>query len=294
MTKQKKHNTDPLPLRIIRFLFTIINVIAPPIAKRWGFKLFISPFRYPLPQRERLVKADAEHFTFTSNGKKLQTYSWGEGPIVLFAHGWAGRGLQCSEMVKPLLDQGFKVITFDAEAHGKSEGKTTNLILMSEDLRALAAEVGPIHTIIGHSLGGAVGLLAIKHGLKAERIITISTPSVGDGIITEYLRRINGSEAVGKYLRKRVLLLAGQTFDQLTAQETVKSLPLNFPYLIIHDQNDSEAPIYHAEALQASAPAATAHFTKNLGHTRILRDPAVLDLISNFTTAQKQHEAQLV
>lgn len=286
MTQQRKPAKDPFALRAIRFSFTILKTVAPPIANRWAFKLFITPYRYPLPQRERLLKERAEHFTFQHDGLKLQAYSWGDGPIALFMHGWAGRGLQCSEMVQPLLDQGFRVVAFDAQAHGKSEGKTTNLLLMADALRALTDEIGPIHTLIGHSLGGAIGLLAINKGLPAKRIITISTPSVGEGIITEFMRRINGNVKTGKYLRKRVLQLTGQPFDEFTAETSAKALPNDFPFLIIHDENDREAQFYHAEAMKSVAPNALMHKSSGLGHTRILRDSAVVDSIVNFAIAQ--------
>ena len=287
MAQPKKPTKDPLPLRVVRFTFGILDKIAPPLANRWGFKLFITPFRYPLPERERIQKAKAEEFSFNYDGCKLNAYKWGEGPIVLFMHGWAGRGLQCSEMVQPLVDLGYQVVTFDAQAHGKSEGKTTNLILMAGAMRTLINQLGPIHTLVGHSLGGAVGLYSITQGLEVDRIITISTPTVGQDIIDEYLRRINGSARVGRYLRKRIMEMTGKSFDDFTAETTARSLPKSVDYLIIHDKDDPEAPINHAEIVAKAAPHAKTFYTETLGHTRILRNPAVVERITSFVHQQE-------
>ncbi len=282
MASQNKASKDPLALRTVRFAFGILDRTIPPLANRWGFKLFTTPYRYPLPQRERLVKESAEHFDIQYDGKKLQAYTWGTGPIVLFVHGWAGRGLQVSELVQPLVNSGYQVVTFDAQAHGKSEGKTTNLVLMTGALQALCNKLGPIHTIVGHSFGGTIGLYGIKNGLDAQNLVTISTPSVGQGIIDEFLRRINGSASVGQYLRKRVLNLTGQSFDEFTAETSARYISKELPVLIIHDNDDKEAPIYHADALKTVLPHGKTFYTKDLGHTRILRDQKVIERVVTF------------
>lgn len=282
-TPQKSPRKDPFALRAIRFTFTIVDKVLPPIARRWGFKLFITPYRYELPERERKIAAEAQKHFFSYDGLQLKAYSWGEGPTVLFMHGWAGRGLQISEMVKPLVKSGFKVVTFDAQAHGASEGKTTNLIQMVGALQDLIQQTGPIHTIIGHSFGGTISLQAMKEGLEVQKLITISTPSVGQGIIDEFLRRINGSAHVGQYLRQRIWEITGKSFDDFTAETTGKLVPKSLPVLVIHDRDDLEAPIYHAERLVESMPHAQQFFTTNLGHTRIMRNQEVIDRVVEFT-----------
>lgn len=287
MTQQKKPAKDPLPLRVIRTTFGILDKVLPPVANRWGFKLFITPFRYPLPERERIVKSKSKQFTFEYDGLKLRGYEWGEGPTIVFMHGWAGRGLQVSEMVEPLVNKGFQVVTFDAQAHGASEGKQTNMMLMAGALRTVLDRYDNIHAVIGHSLGGAIALYTMREKHSVQRLVTISTPSVGQGIIDEYLRKINGSPRVGRYLRKRVMELAGQSFDEFTAQTTAKLLPEDFSYLIVHDKNDSEAAIFHAETLMESAPQAKTFFSEGLGHTRILRDKEIIEKVTSFLTADQ-------
>src|SRR5262249_10337057 len=57
----------------------------------------------------------------------LAVWHWGSGPRVLLVHGWGGHAGRLSAFVAPLLDAGFGVVSFDAPAHGISEGRFATL-----------------------------------------------------------------------------------------------------------------------------------------------------------------------
>ena len=273
----------PLAVRMVPKVFRVAEFIAPRLAKRWGAKLFITPLKYRFPEREYKILQQAEVSTFKYNNNSVQVYSWGTGPVVFFMHGWAGRGMQVSEFVKPLLEAGFKVVTFDAPAHGKSPGKQSNILEFSEAMRELGKTLGPVEAVIGHSIGGAAVYHALLHGFQANRVITVSTPAVPEGIISEFLRRIGGSPAVGEYIVDSLEAKAGISFASVSALEMAKDLPETLPVLIVHDTEDEDAPLYHADALSARLTRAERYTSNGLGHTRILRDEAVIQRILDFT-----------
>ena len=88
------------------------------------------------------------------NGKTYQ--------IKLAQHG--DKAKEHAKIADKLLENGFMTISFDAPAHGKSEGKET---LMNEFITVsefLEKKYGPFEYAIGHSLGGMTVLNSIKQG----------------------------------------------------------------------------------------------------------------------------------
>jgi len=57
---------------------------------------------------------------------------------------------------------------------------------------------------------------------------------------------------------------------------------LDVPALIIHDESDTQVPVEDAVLLANAWPAARLLTTDGLGHTRILRDPTVVDEVVSF------------
>ena len=73
----------------------------------------------------------------------------------------------------------------------------------------------------------------------------------------------------------------GAPFSEYTATYWAKFAP-EIPYLILHDKDDKEAAIEHAEALQTLIPKAKVHYTEGLGHVRILRDQSLVKEVIDF------------
>ncbi len=294
MAQKQPYKIPPL-FRFIRWSFPKLETLFPGLAHRWAIRLFFTPMRFPLPEREATALAAAKTFSFQYNGTSLQAYSWGKGPVVLFMHGWAGRGTQISEWVVPLTEAGYQVVALDAPAHGKSPGKRTHLLHFAKALKALGDAVGNVHAIIGHSLGGAATLLALELGLQTNHTITISTPAVSDGILREFLSRLNAKDQQGQYIADYIQQQFNLNFKSLSAEYIAQRITPPSP-LIIHDENDMEAPIYHAEALLEVMPNATHYWSKELGHNRIIRNPEVLKQVLNhihIPPQEKTHEPSL-
>src|SRR4051812_11065005 len=126
MNKKRKL---PLTLRLIRWVYPKIERLAPSLANLYFIKIFFSPLRYPVPEKERKAETFATKFSVLAAGKKIQCYTWGAGnKIVLVVHGWAGRATQFRRFIKPLTSLGYTVVGFDGPAHGASEGKKTSIL----------------------------------------------------------------------------------------------------------------------------------------------------------------------
>ncbi len=277
----KKKDKTPLPFKIIRWTFPKLEKLAPSIANRWAMQLFFTPIRFPVPEKEKAVLSTGEAMSINEDGVDIKLHHWGDGPLVVLAHGWSGRGGQFREFVQPLVDAGFKVVTFDGPAHGASSGKKTNIIQYGKIINRIVAEFGEVHTFICHSFGGVATLYAMQqHDLAAERVIMISTPTIGDHVISEFLKKINGSERVGDYFRSFILKNFGKTFDDFSVTNIIQDIP-EIPMLLVHDEHDLEVPLFHAERLKAIREAEL-FATSGLGHTRILKDEEVVNKCVSF------------
>lgn len=277
-----KKDKTPLPLKIVRWLYPKVERVFPILAHRYFLRLFFTPLHYGVPEKEKKAESFAEKFTLEVAGKRIQCYSWGKGKPVLLVHGWAGRATQFRRFIKPLNAAGYKVVGFDGPAHGNSSGKRTSIFEFEETLKAIYKKIGVPEAIIAHSFGGSAALFAAMNGLPIKKLINIASPTIGDEIIHTYLKAINGSMATKNFFKKQMMKEYGKPFDEFTAMYFIRHLPEPVNLLLIHDQNDKEVGLIHAETLAKVFPAARLIKTKGLGHTRILKDNDVIQQSVTF------------
>lgn len=281
----KKKNKIPLLLRIIPRVFPWIERLAPPLANRFFVYLFFTPVRYGIPEKEVKAETFSEKFAVNISDKRIQCYRWGNSKkTVLVAHGWAGRATQFRRFVKPFLAAGYQVVGFDGPGHGRSEGKSTNLNEFRNTLWEIEKKVGKIEAIVAHSFGGVASLYAISNGLPVKVLVNIASPTIGQEIINTYLKAVNGSVKTGEAFKKYLLKKYGKPFEAFSSLEFIKHVPSDFKLLLVYDENDHEVTLDHPRALMKLFPRAEFIQTRELGHTRILKDDNVIRSVVTFIT----------
>lgn len=283
MNTAKNKIKEPFSLRALRWSYPKIEKIAPGIAHNIAWNLFFSPFRFNRPERENTAFETANQTSITVNSKKVTLFDWGTpgNPVAVVVHGWSGRATQFHKFIQPLIDNGFHVVGFDAPAHGLSEGKNTNIKEFHTVLSHIEKNIGVIKIGIGHSFGGVSLLYAIKERLKLDAVVMISSPTIGEDILTSFRKKINASQHTSTALRKMVVEKFNLSFEEITACELSKVITLN-NLLIVHDKNDSEVPYHNAQSLHKINSKSELLLTNGLGHTRILRDEQVVSTILQF------------
>ena len=240
-------------------------------------------------KRNRKAETFSEKFTILVHGKKIQCYKWGNSnKTVIVAHGWAGRATQFRRFVKPFLNAGYQVVGFDGPAHGKSEGKNTNLDEFKDLLQQLVNQFGNVHAIVAHSFGGAASLYALTQGLPVKSLVNIASPAVADEIINTFLRAMNGSKKTGEAFKEYLQRTTGKNYDQFAALSFIKKVPTSLNLLLVYDEDDKEVTLVHPQALLKEFPQATYIQTRGLGHTRILKNN---DVIHNVVTFVQRHSS---
>lgn len=276
-------DAEPLPAgpALLRFAFQLLSAISPNAAARWMADLFMKPRRFRRPDRERTAIATARPFEITVGpSQRVRGWSWGEGPLVFLVHGWEGRGAQLSAFVFPLAAAGFRVVAWDAPGHGESDGKRSSLVHFTWALRQMAEALGNPHAVIAHSLGCAATTLALREGLSVERLVYVAPP-LEPGDYPERFGEVLGArpDVVARmklHIEDRFL----RKWSDYSLASTAKTMTT--PLLIVHDADDRDTFLYESTALAKAWPGSRLIATKGLGHRRILRDPSILAMATEF------------
>ncbi len=247
----------------------------PTLAARWAEDLFFTPPRSRLNPRLAARLRTGRRFAVPFGGREIAAWSWGVGPTVLLVHGWGSRAAHLGAWIEPLVAAGYRVVTYDAPAHGETPGRQTNLPELTRALEAVAAQVAPLHGAIGHSLGGAAVTLAIRRGVDLGRAVLVAVPGDTE-IYTSHLERHLGlSRRTVHAVRERVERRLGIRWTDFDVPLVARGL--SAPALVVHDDADDQVPWEHGAAIARSWPGAALHTTAGLGHRRILKDPEVIE-----------------
>ena len=271
----------PPALRVMRILFATLGPIFPALMGRWAYRLWIRTRRFPESAAGKRITRSAQRDTLLVDNIPIAIYTWGAGPVVLFVHGWSGRGSQVSAFVEPLTAAGFQVIGVDAPGHGETPGDSTNALECAAVLQAVGAHYGPVYAALTHSFGGMVLAYAMNHGTPVRRVVSISAPAHVDYLIEGFAQTLAIPETVIAAMRQRM----GQRFpdglwERLSTVHNVQHLEA--PALIIHDEDDVSVPWQQGRMIADAWPGARFMKTSGLGHGRILRDRRVVTAAVEF------------
>jgi hypothetical protein len=168
----------PLPVPAwLRTGLRAAGAVAPGATARLAQEIFFTPPRTPVRQAERAVLARGASFTVEVSGRRVAGWAWGEGPVILLAHGWGGHAGQMTALVEPAVAAGCRVVAIDLPAHGASEGRVSSLVHLAAALERAAALWQPVQAVVAHSFGAAASTFALFRGLAAQRAVFFAPPS---------------------------------------------------------------------------------------------------------------------
>jgi pimeloyl-ACP methyl ester carboxylesterase len=274
-----------------------VSPVAPSLAALVVENLMTHARRHPRPawESEALAGASSWSLPWVDEGRpaELPLWSWGQGPTVLLVHGWEGRGSQLGAFVPPLVEAGFRVVTFDGPGHGSSSARRASLVDMARAVNAVADAVAPvlggIHAVVAHSMGGASTVLAAsKQGergsLATSRFVLLAPPAHPSSFTRTVFEAFSLSEDVQHRVVDRMERHLGERFLHLDGPSAAARL--EGAALIIHDIEDREVPLADGERYASEWPGARFVTTRGLGHRRILRAPEVIEQVAQFVAGK--------
>jgi non-heme chloroperoxidase len=118
----------------------------------------------------------------TQDGTEIYYKDWGEGPVVMFSHGWPLNSDAWDGQMLFLAQYGFRVVAHDRRGHGRSSQASdrNDMDGYADDLAAVieALKLKDV-TLVGHSTGGGeVARYIGRHGTKrvAAAVLVAAVP----------------------------------------------------------------------------------------------------------------------
>jgi pimeloyl-ACP methyl ester carboxylesterase len=295
MTWSKKSTIVRFRNSGLRAFFRYAEHVTPGRAGRIARDLWFSA---PPRMSDLPIPEGGEPFEVEAQGHVVRGFVWGEGPTVYLMHGWGGRGSQFGAMVEPLVETGYRVVMFDAPAHGDSDHgpagpRRTNGLEFARALDAVFCRFGPADAVVAHSLGTIATYLALRFGwLGTERLVFIAPMVESESLFDQFQAALGFGRRTRRAFDHSVLEWVGIPVAEFDARfQAAHTEPR--PTLVVTDRDDRQTPYADVVdfARSIDAPLIT---TEGLGHRKVLRDPDVVQTVVEFVaghvsaTSEKQ------
>ena len=282
----KKETNPTKSLKIPQFIILSAKLcafISTKLATTYAAKLFTTPIKHKVPKRE--LEMDTKSIKKTINvpdiDKNIITYQYGTSERkILLVHGWSGRGTQLFKIADALLKIGYSTVSFDAPAHGKSQGTTTIMSEFIHSILEIEKQFGPFEIAIGHSLGGMSVLNAIKDGLKVDKTIIIGSGDIVQDILDEFTSKLGLKPEMSIKLRDYFEDKYEVKMDDFSAYKAAQKVQI--PVLVIHDNDDPEVSVKAGIHIYKNLEKGVLFLTDGLGHRKILGNQNVINKIITF------------
>lgn len=282
-----KHKSKVFAIpKFIIYTGQFLQNISPYLTTSFALKLFQTPYKFKTPKHEKEMfeRTQKEELFIPTLGKNIQMYSCDKQPQkALIVHGWAGRGTQLHSIARTCMNHDIQAISFDAPAHGLSEGKTSNMTEYVACIYEIDKQYGPFDYAIGHSLGGMALMNAVKNGVNLKKLVIIGSGNSVTTICHNFTQRLKLKPKIGTLLKQRLDKVLGSDAELLSTYKAAEHVDI--PVLIIHDKDDMEVAIEEAEHIHESLQSSELFVTEGLGHRKVLFNQKVLDKIINFISS---------
>ncbi len=269
------------------------NQNAPAVRAEEAFRLFCRPAAQRPADYDRLAKRARFHLRHAVHREcaGLKTYileppGSAKGTILLI-HGWTAEASFMAAIAEPLRRSGFRAILMDLPAHGRSPGGRASLADCARAAHRVAVADGPLHGLVGHSLGGMISLWLAEGGpplpfpIQVAKIAILATP---DRFI-ELTRDFGAGLKLclhGQLGFERRLSRTGRRPVERFSSASMLSQIAKSEVLVVHSADDERIPFHAAESIAAVSPRAKLLKCDGLGHSKLLYDTAVIRSVMAF------------
>lgn len=286
METNKPKPQQDIPKKIIKTA-KLLEALSPNLATSFAYKLFVTPINHKAPKREEEMEKGSiqKYIDIPSIKKKIRVFEYGESDKkALLVHGWSGRGTQLVSIANALRKEGYMTISFDAPAHGKSEGKISHMLMFIECIFELQKIYGKFDLSIGHSLGGMSVMNAIKRGFVTEKAITIGSGDIVSDIFDGFVESLQLKKTISLKLKSKFEKRLKNTISDFDVYKAAKTASV--PVFVIHDTQDKDVPVLCAHHIHEHLLNGELLITDRLGHRKILGDTQVINQIIAFATKE--------
>lgn len=212
----------------------------------------------------------------TGHGK-IRAYETGNGPTVVFVHGWGGGANQFFPLMHGLAQCGFKSIAFDQLGHGDSERKPGTLhetiATTNQVLDKVRHSRDGLCAIVGHSTG-CIAIAAARNALVRDVPLFLISPVFNYKLffLKKLVKLQLHSEVIKNYANGFARAYGGD-FRKL---ELARNLDRYGDCTVIaHDESDTESDIADSMKFCDRNPLTRLLVTHHCDHVRIINSESV-------------------
>ena len=135
-------------------------------------------------------------YTKLADGSRMYFIEKGDGPVIVFVHGFLGSSWLFEAQVDFFASRGYHTIAFDLKGHGRSDKSKTARYLLPELAKELDYALNQIIgrktiTLLGHSMGGMIALCYATDPQLSTRldglILEATAPKLANPILDQYI-----------------------------------------------------------------------------------------------------------
>lgn len=266
---------------LIKVAKFVMNVVPEAMANSITRSLAAMTQRPPISSFEQEAMAQASKMSYGENNKNV-AWVWGDGPLVIFVHGWSGRAAQMAPLALHVANLGFRSVAIDVTGHGDSPKRHTRWDYFLRDIAALSQSLHEeVYAYVGHS-AGALSMMAARalKGIHAQRYACICAPSFPFPPINVIQKKLNPKEGVLEHYKKYIAEQFETTWEEL--QVGCSYANAGSDTLLFYDETDRFVNHSEGDKIQTLCPGAQMVKTSAYSHQKILVAPELAQTIGAF------------
>ncbi len=245
----------------------------------------------PTPRTDKrlaTILRDTPASTIAFERGEVTAWRLGDGPALMLAHGAFDDHVLWAPLMDAAVERGHSIVVLDMPGHGLSVNAERGVDSGVAALCAVASALGPIHTIMGHSIGAVSVIRALSSGLSAQKAVLfgVALPTRWD------LWTLQRNIVAPKDAPQIAIDLAHKRLHtppddpQLNYDVETAARGLTIPVLVAHCRDDPHWSWRTSEIIAAQWPGAKTCYAEGLGHRGIARDRQVIESVLDFVEAQ--------
>jgi len=264
-----------------------IGLVSPTKAAEMAYKLFCTPRNQKKKLNEPPLFHKAEKLELFVSDIIIRGFRFTppqpNGNKILILHGFSSYSYKFEKYVSLFKKQGFEVITFDAPAHGLSDGKLINALIYKKAILKIEDSFGPFYGIMGHSLGGLAGSLAFKElpNQSRRRLVLVAPAIRTDRAIEHFYSLFSPDQKLINAFEQLIKEMTHESIENISVVQAIKHI--SAPILWIHDKDDKICPFIDViPILNENRSNIQFVITEGLGHSRIYKEASISNTIDHF------------
>lgn len=265
--------------------------LAPQMGARLAWSQFVKSPKPVTPSDQDLhfLESHSRMEVLESAGHKVKVYRV-ESPSqvrmrVLMMHGWGSRATALLGIGKQFIRAGAEVVFYDGPGSGLTESPISLLPHSWQVMEDLERTAGPFDVVVGHSFAGITAAHILAEGKlpACKALVTIGSPNSLEDLTELVLRDRNIPVRSLDHFNERSRELAGKPMSEIGIVAALSEMGAGkLQYLCLHDYEDKEVPVAHADEIERALSWAKVERTSGLGHNRMLNDGDLQERVRRF------------